>query len=53
MAHIAASNAHDEFAKITGISAEELLVELYDWFEKSTKLKGILVEQHAVLQPGM
>lgn len=53
LAHIAASNAHDEFAKITGISAEELLVELYYWFEKSTKLKGILVEQHAVLQPGM
>ena len=39
-----ASSAHDEFAKVTGISAEELLVDLYYWFDKSTKRKGILVE---------
>ena len=44
LAHIAASSTHDEFAKVTGISAEELLVDLYYWFDKSTKRKWILVE---------
>ena len=44
LAHIAASGAHDAFAKIMGISAEELLIDQYYWFEKSTKRKGILLE---------
>ena len=44
LAHIAASGAHDAFAKIMGISAEELLIDQYHWFEKSTKRKGILLE---------
>ena len=45
MAHIAASRAHDdEFAKVIGISAEELLIDQCYWFEKSTKRKGILIE---------
>ncbi|XP_058941996.1 uncharacterized protein [Pocillopora verrucosa] len=44
LAHIAASRAHDEFAKIIGISAEELLIDQYYWFDKSTKRKGILLE---------
>ncbi|XP_066020951.1 uncharacterized protein [Pocillopora verrucosa] len=34
----------DEFAKIIGISAEELLIDQYYWFDKSTKRKGILLE---------
>ncbi|XP_068677860.1 uncharacterized protein [Montipora foliosa] len=36
--------ADDAFAKIMGISAEELLIDQYYWFEKSTKGKGILLE---------
>lgn len=36
LAHIAAGNAHDEYTKITGISVEDLLTDLYYWFEKST-----------------
>ena len=34
----------EEFANIVGISAEELLIDQYYWFEKSTKQKGILME---------
>ena len=44
LAHIPASRAYDEFAKIIGISAEELLIDQYYWFDKNTKGKGILLE---------
>ena len=44
MANIATSRARDEFAKIIGIRVEELLIDQYYWFEKSTKRKGILIE---------
>ena len=44
LAHIAASNANDAFAEISGTNVEDLLIDLYYWFEKSTKRKGVLVE---------
>ena len=36
LAHIAASNANDAFVEISGINVEDLLIDLYYWFEKST-----------------
>lgn len=47
LVHIAASNAHDESAKRTKISMEELQVDLFYWFDKSTKRKGVLVDYMA------
>ncbi len=44
LAHIAASNANDAFVEISGINVEDLLIDLYYWFEKRTKRKGVLVE---------
>ena len=44
LAHIAASNANDAFTKVTGINVEDLLIDLYYWFDKSTKSKGVLAE---------
>ena len=44
LAHIAASNANDAFVEISGINVEDLLIDLYYWFEKNTKRKGVLVE---------
>ena len=43
LALIAARNANDAFAKVSGINVEDL-IDLYYWFEKSTKRKGVLVE---------
>lgn len=42
--HIAGSNGHDAFAKVIGSNIEDLHIDLYNWFERSTKRKGILVE---------
>ena len=42
--HIAASNGHDSFAKVIGVNIEDLHIDLYYWFEKSTKRKGVLLE---------
>jgi hypothetical protein len=44
LAHIAASNANDAFTEIAGVNVEDLLIDLFYWFEKSTKRKGTLVE---------
>jgi hypothetical protein len=44
LAHIAASNANDAFTEVAGINVEDLLIDLYYWFDKSTKRKGVLVE---------
>ena len=44
LAHIAASNANDAFTKVTGINVEDLLIDLYYWFDKSTERKGVLAE---------
>ena len=42
--HIAASNGHDSFAKVIGANIEDLHIDLYYWFEKSTERKGVLLE---------
>ncbi len=44
LANIAASNAHDSFAEALGVNVENLLIDIYYWFDKSTKRKGILAE---------
>ena len=44
LVHIAAGNGHDAFAEVTGINIEELQIDIYYWFEKSTKRKGVLTE---------
>jgi hypothetical protein len=41
---IAASNVNDAFTEVAGINLENLLIDLYYWFDKSTKRKGVLVE---------
>ena len=44
LVHIAASNGHDSFAKVIGANIEDLHIDLYYWFEGSTKRKGVLLE---------
>jgi len=44
LAHIAASHAHDAFAQVAGIHVEDLLIDIFYWFDKSTKRKGVLAE---------
>lgn len=44
LVHIAASHAHDAFSKVAGVNVENLLINLYYWFDKSTKRKGVLAE---------
>ena len=44
LAHISASTANDAFVEISGINVKDLLIDLYYWFEKNTKRKGVLVE---------
>lgn len=44
LAHIAASNANDAFSEIVGINVEDIVIDLFYWFDKSTKRKGDLVE---------
>ena len=40
LAHIAASHAHDAFAQVAGIHVEDLLFDIFYWFDKSTKERG-------------
>ena len=44
LVHIAARNGHDSFAKVIGANIEDLHIDLYYWFERSTKRKGVLLE---------
>ena len=44
LAHIAASNAHDGFCKTMKLNIEDFLLDLYHWFDKSSKRKGKLLE---------
>ena len=44
LVHIAASNANDAFSEIVGINVEDIVIDLFYWFDKSTKRKGDLVE---------
>ena len=43
-AHIAATEANDAFAEIIGINVEDVLIDLFYWFDKSSKCKGKLAE---------
>ena len=42
-AHIAANNANDAFSKCIGLNVEDVCVDCYYWFDKSTKRKGKLL----------
>ena len=42
LAHIAASNSDDAFSEYIGLNVEDVMVDLFDWFDKSTKRKGKL-----------
>ena len=42
LVHIAAGNAHDAFVEVTSINIEKLQIDIYYWFEKSTKRKRAL-----------
>lgn len=44
LAHIAASHANDAFSEILGLNVENLCIDLYYWFDKSSKRKGKLKE---------
>ena len=44
LVHIPVSNGHDSFAKVIGANIEDLHIDFYYWFEKSTKRKGVLLE---------
>ena len=39
-AHIAASNANDALSKCIGLNFEDVCVDCYYWFDKSTNVKG-------------
>ena len=43
LAHISASTSNNAFVDISGINVKDL-IDLYYWFEKSTKRRGVLVE---------
>ena len=44
LAHIAGSNGNDAFSNYIGLNVEDVMVDLYCWFEKSAKRKGKLKE---------
>ena len=44
LAHIAASNSHAAFSEYNGINIEDVMVDLFYWFDKSTKRKGKVKE---------
>jgi hypothetical protein len=44
LAHIAASHANESFSNYVNLSVEDVCVDCYYWFDKSTKRKGKLTE---------
>ena len=42
LVHIAANNANDAFREYIGINVEDVLVDLFYWFDKSAKRNGKL-----------
>ena len=44
LAHIAASHANESFSSYVDLSVEDVCVDCYYWFDKSTKRKGKLTE---------
>lgn len=44
LAHIAASHAHDSFSNYIKLNVENLCIDSFYWFDKSSKRKGKLLE---------
>lgn len=44
LAHIAASHANDAFSDVLGLNVEDVCVDCFYWFDKSSKRKGKLLE---------
>ena len=44
MAHLAATAANDSFTEIIDVNLEDVLIDPYYWFDKSSKRKGKLAE---------
>ena len=44
LAHIAATEANDAFTDVLGINIEDVLIDLFYWFDKSSKRKEKLSE---------
>ena len=44
LAHIAASNTNDAFSDILGLNVEDVFIDCFYWFDKSSKCKGKLLE---------
>ena len=44
LAHIDATEANDAFTDVLGINIEDVLIDLFYWFDKSSKRKGKLSE---------
>ena len=44
LTHITASNASNSFSKVLDVNVENLCIDLYCWFSKSSKRKGKLAE---------
>ena len=44
LAHIAASNVHNDFCEYISLNVEDVMVDLFYWFDKSAKRKGKLKE---------
>lgn len=46
LAHLAATAANDSFTEIIDVNVEDVLIDLYYWFDKSSKRKGKLAEYY-------
>ena len=44
LAHIAASHSNNSFSNVVGFNVEYLCIDLFHWFDKSSKLKENLGE---------
>ena len=44
LAHLVASQANDSFSQVAGINVEDFLIDIFYWFDKSSKRKGKLAE---------
>ena len=44
LVHIVASHANDAFSEVLGLNVESLCIDIFYWFDKSSKRKGKLNE---------
>ena len=44
LAHIGPSHANDAFSDILGLNVEDVCIDCFYWFDKSSKCKGKLLE---------